>query len=179
MTNDAHGGRFNRTGVTCAEVPEDVEGKQAVWIFTELEAGESLKTLRDWLIPDHGAAHLAGWDGQRFELGREDRAADRRCGAGTDCAHDRAHDADDEGAIGRLGVSITDLTRVEEKAATIPLLELIVTPSIIRKVGQAYVTVQAETIKFPPGFHEGSLVAGTGSKQAPALCVSHAQLARN
>ncbi len=30
------------SGVTCAAVPVDVEGKQAVWIFTEFETGESL-----------------------------------------------------------------------------------------------------------------------------------------
>jgi hypothetical protein len=30
----------------------DVEGKQAVWIFTEFETDETLKKLRDWMIPD-------------------------------------------------------------------------------------------------------------------------------
>jgi hypothetical protein len=75
-------------------------------------------------------------------------------------------------------VSITDLTRVGEKAATIPSSEFTITPSVIEKAGRAYVTIQAETSKFPAGLYEGSLVAGTGGKQAPALFyVSHAQLA--
>jgi hypothetical protein len=50
-------------GVTCAAVPVDVEGKQAVWIFTEFETGESLKNLRDWLIPDHWPE----WGGEMFK----------------------------------------------------------------------------------------------------------------
>ena len=75
-------------------------------------------------------------------------------------------------------VSITDLTRVGEKAATIPSSEFTITPSVIEKAGRAYVTIKAETSKFPAGLYEGSLVAGTGGKQAPALFyVSHAQLA--
>ncbi len=49
--------------VTCAAVPVDVEGKQAVWIFTEFETSESLKTLRDWLIPDHWPK----WGGEMFK----------------------------------------------------------------------------------------------------------------
>ena len=49
--------------VTCAAVPVDVEGKQAVWIFTEFETSESLKTLRDWLIPDHWPE----WGGDMFK----------------------------------------------------------------------------------------------------------------
>jgi hypothetical protein len=75
-------------------------------------------------------------------------------------------------------VSITDLTRVGDKAATVPSSAFTLTPSVIEKAGPAYVTVQAETSKFPAGLYEGSLVAGTGGKQAPALFyVSHAQLA--
>jgi hypothetical protein len=75
-------------------------------------------------------------------------------------------------------VSITDLTRVGETAATIPSSEFTITPSVIEKAGRAYVTIQAETAEFPAGLYEGSLVAGTGGKQAPALFyVSHAQLA--
>jgi hypothetical protein len=52
MTKDG-GEPQNGADVTCAAVPVDVEGKQAVWIFTEFETDESLKTLRDWLIPNH------------------------------------------------------------------------------------------------------------------------------
>ena len=51
MTNDADGEALNNSGVTCAAIAVDVEGKQAVWIFTEFETDESLKALRDWLIP--------------------------------------------------------------------------------------------------------------------------------
>ena len=64
MTNDADGGESpSGSEVTCAAVPVDVEGKQAVWIFTEFETDESLKTLRDWLIPDHWPE----WGGEMFK----------------------------------------------------------------------------------------------------------------
>src|SRR5271168_1366677 len=63
MTNDADGGTASDPGVVCAAVPVDVEGRQAVWIFTEFETGESLKTLRDWLIPDHWPS----WGGEMFK----------------------------------------------------------------------------------------------------------------
>ena len=53
MTND----------VTRMAVPVDVEGKPAVWIFTEFETDESLKTLRDWLIPEHRPE----WGGEMFK----------------------------------------------------------------------------------------------------------------
>ena len=47
---------------------------------------------------------------------------------------------------------------------------------MIEKAGRAYVTIQADTTNVPAGLYEGSLVAGTGGKQAPALFyVSHAQ----
>ena len=63
MTDDADGGTGGDSTVTCAAVPVDVEGKQAVWIFTEFETAESLKTLRDWLIPDHWPR----WGGEMFK----------------------------------------------------------------------------------------------------------------
>ncbi len=52
----------------------DVEGKQAVWIFTEFETGESLKTLRDWLIPDHWPE----WGGEMFKEMRPIGSVDLR-----------------------------------------------------------------------------------------------------
>ena len=52
MTNGADGGgAAGSSDVTCAAVAVDVEGKQAVWIFTEFETDESLSALREWLIP--------------------------------------------------------------------------------------------------------------------------------
>jgi hypothetical protein len=64
MTSSADGGESpDSPEVTCAAVPVDVEGKQAVWIFTEFETSESLKTLRDWLIPDH----WPDWGGEMFK----------------------------------------------------------------------------------------------------------------
>jgi hypothetical protein len=64
MTKDADGGEpQNSAEVTCAAVPVDVEGKQAVWIFTEFETGESLRTLRDWLIPNN----WPDWGGEMFK----------------------------------------------------------------------------------------------------------------
>jgi hypothetical protein len=56
-------GPLSSSEVTCAAVAVDVEGKQAVWIFTEFETGESLKTLRDWLIP----THWPEWGGEMFK----------------------------------------------------------------------------------------------------------------
>jgi hypothetical protein len=41
----------------------DVEGNQAVWIFTEFETDEPLETLRDWLIPDN----WPDWGGSMFK----------------------------------------------------------------------------------------------------------------
>jgi len=49
--------------VTCTAAPVGVEGKQAVWIFTEFETAESLKALRDWLIPEH----WPDWGGEMFK----------------------------------------------------------------------------------------------------------------
>ena len=64
MTKGGDGDQpLSSSEVTCAAVPVDVEGKQAVWIFTEFETGESLKTLRDWLIPDHWPE----WGGEMFK----------------------------------------------------------------------------------------------------------------
>lgn len=63
MAKDADSGDLDGGDVTCAAVPVDVEGRQAVWIFTEFETDESLKTLRDWLIPDHWPA----WGGEMFK----------------------------------------------------------------------------------------------------------------
>jgi hypothetical protein len=391
MKNDADGGTVSSTEVTCAAVPVDVDGKQAVWIFTEFETGESLKTLRDWLIPDHWpkwggemfkemrplgslalrpsrsgtkqthsnyleVVEIGGhrletelrcdfksaerWAATSYDLNRSigdmlqvDRGylmvadvggrrhvkalkvvgftntllntvatdvcpewstwvqratkvnavgtaggitatpgslgdADPRLSGSTDGAAaftggvaqqvietvtdmmdfygpfvtdvgervwsgrygqtDVANDtsrlfqrlARDWSRAWRVGldgmanwaevtvrptagadpgrsarmvehttlmvkarsddarVSITDLTRVGEKAATIPSSEFIITPPVIEKAGRAYVTIQAETGKFPAGLYEGSLVAGTGGIQAPALFyVSHAQRA--
>ena len=391
MTDDADGGTLSDPGVTCAAVPVDVEGKQAVWIFTEFETSESLKTLRDWLIPDH----WPNWGGEMFkemrplgslalrpspsgakqthsnylevvEIGGHRLETELRCdfksaerwaatsydlnrsignmlqvdrgylmvldvggrrhvkalkivgftntllntvatdvcpewstwvqrattvsavraaggsnptpgsigdsdprlsqsteGAAaftggvaqqfietmtdmmdfygpfvtdvgervwsghygqTDVANDTsrlfqrlARDWSRAWQMGMDGVSnwaevtvrptagadpgrsartiehttlmvkarsdnarvsITDLTRVGEKGATISSSEFTVTPSVVDKAGRVYVTVQAETSKFPAGLYEGSLVAGAGGKEAPALFyVSHAQLA--
>jgi hypothetical protein len=49
--------------VVCRAIPVDVEGKQAVWIFTEFETEEPLETLRDWLIPEH----WPDWGGAMFK----------------------------------------------------------------------------------------------------------------
>jgi hypothetical protein len=49
--------------VICKATPVDVEGNQAVWIFTEFETEEPLATLRDWLIPDH----WPDWGGAMFK----------------------------------------------------------------------------------------------------------------
>ena len=77
MAKNADSGDLNGGEVTCAAVPVDVEGKQAVWIFTEFETKESLKTLRDWLIPDHWPV----WGGEMFKemrpLGSLDLRASR------------------------------------------------------------------------------------------------------
>ena len=76
-------------------------------------------------------------------------------------------------------VSITDLTRVGGTTpATIKASDITITPSVIDKAGRAYVTIQADTTNVPAGLYEGSLVAGAGGKEAPALFyVSHAQTA--
>jgi hypothetical protein len=75
-------------------------------------------------------------------------------------------------------VSISDLTRVGRKSATIRSSEITITPPVIEDAGRAYVTIQADTTNVPCGLYEGVLVAGTSGKQAPALFyVSHAQLA--
>ena len=64
MTNGGSGGSpSSGSGVTCTAVPVDVEGKQAVWIFTEFETDESLKNLRDWLIPEN----WPDWGGEMFK----------------------------------------------------------------------------------------------------------------
>ena len=64
MTNGGSGGSpSSGSGVTCTAVPVDVEGKQAVWIFTEFETDESLKNLRDWLIPENWPK----WGGEMFK----------------------------------------------------------------------------------------------------------------
>ncbi len=57
------GDSHNTSQVRCTAAPVDVEGKQAVWIFTEFETGESLKSLRDWLVPDH----WPDWGGEMFK----------------------------------------------------------------------------------------------------------------
>ena len=74
---------LSSSGVTCAAVPVDVEGKQAVWIFTEFETGESLKNLRDWLIPDH----WPDWGGEMFKEMRPISSVDLRPTQG-DCPTD-------------------------------------------------------------------------------------------
>lgn len=77
----------------------------------------------------------------------------------------------------RARVSITDLTRVGPTPATIKSSEITITPPVIEEAGRAYITIQADTTNLPCGLYEGSLVAGTGGKEAPALFyVSHAQL---
>jgi hypothetical protein len=49
--------------VVCMALPVDVEGNQAVWIFTEFETQQSLDNLREWLIPDH----WPDWGGSMFK----------------------------------------------------------------------------------------------------------------
>jgi hypothetical protein len=49
--------------VVCMALPVDVEGHQAVWIFTEFETQQSLDNLREWLIPDH----WPDWGGGMFK----------------------------------------------------------------------------------------------------------------
>ena len=76
----------------------------------------------------------------------------------------------------KAGVSVSDLTRIGRRQATIKASEVTITPPVIEQAGNAYVTIQAETSKVPCGLYEGALVAGAGGKQAPALFyVSHAQ----
>jgi hypothetical protein len=80
--------------------------------------------------------------------------------------------------LDKARMSISDLTRVGRKTATIKSSEITITPPVIEHAGSAYVTIQADTTNVPCGLYEGALVAGTGGKQAPALFyVSHAQLA--
>ena len=47
----------------CRAVDVIVDGKQAVWIFTEFETGESLEDLRDWLKPEQWPR----WGGSMFK----------------------------------------------------------------------------------------------------------------
>ncbi|HMK62860.1 MAG TPA: hypothetical protein VEG62_01625 [Acidimicrobiales bacterium] len=54
---------LSTSSVTCTAMPVDVEGKQAVWIFTEFETDEPLKALRDWLVPEH----WPDWGGEMFK----------------------------------------------------------------------------------------------------------------
>ena len=76
-------------------------------------------------------------------------------------------------------VSVTDLTRIGRKPATIKASEITITPSVIQDAGPAYVTLEADTTDVPTGLYEGALVAGAGGKEAPALFfVSHAQPVR-
>jgi len=178
MTSDADGGTPNGTGVTCAAVPVDVEDKPAVWIFTEFQTGDSLEKLRDWLIPDHraraspmGVVSVSNWPEVtvRPSAGADPARSARTMEHTTRMVTARSDDS---------RVSITHLTRVGEKAATIPSSKFTVTSWVIDKVGPTNVPVQAESSKFPPGLYERSLVAGAGGKQAPTLfCVSHAQIA--
>ena len=49
--------------VVCMALPVDVEGHQAVWIFTEFETPQTLENLREWLIPDH----WPDWGGAMFK----------------------------------------------------------------------------------------------------------------
>jgi len=77
-------------------------------------------------------------------------------------------------------VSISDLTRIGRRQATIKASEVTITPPVIEEAGRAYVTIQAETSNALCGLYEGALVAGAGGKQAPALFyVSHAQPAES
>ena len=80
MTKGGDGDQpLSSSGVTCAAVPVDVEGKQAVWIFTEFETGESLNNLRDWLIPEH----WPDWGGEMFKEMRPISSVDLRPAQGT------------------------------------------------------------------------------------------------
>jgi hypothetical protein len=75
MANGGEGDPLtNSSEVTCAAVPVDVEGNQAVWIFTEFETGEPLKTLRDWLIPENWPE----WGGEMFKEMRPIGSVDLR-----------------------------------------------------------------------------------------------------
>ena len=189
MPKPADGGTLSGSEASCAAVPVDVEGKQrsAVTAWRPSCAATSGHCGQTDVLNDSSrlfqrlardGAHQADGEGRRVELGRGDRAAHRRCGVGTECAHDRVHDADCGARSDQARVSITGLTGVGEKAATIPWFEFTLTTSAIYKPGRADVTVQAETSKFPAGLYEGSLVTGTSGKQAPALFyVRHAQLA--
>ena len=62
MTKGSGGSPSSGSEVTCTAMSVDVEGKQAVWIFTEFETDESLKNLRDWMIPEN----WPDWDGGMF-----------------------------------------------------------------------------------------------------------------
>jgi hypothetical protein len=73
-------------------------------------------------------------------------------------------------------VSVTDLTRIGRTQATIKSSDITIKPAVIKEPGSAYVTLEVDTTNVPPGLYEGSLVAGAGGKEAPALFfVSHAQ----
>ncbi len=64
MTNGGDRGEPSSTSQgICRATTVDVEGKQAVWIFTEFETEEPLADLRDWLIPEH----WPDWGGAMFK----------------------------------------------------------------------------------------------------------------
>ncbi len=81
-----------------------------------------------------------------------------------------------EARSGKARVSVSDLTRVGRRAATIKGSEVKITPPAVEDAGCAYVTLEADTTNVPCGLYEGELVAGAGGEQSPALFyVSHAQ----
>jgi hypothetical protein len=73
-------------------------------------------------------------------------------------------------------VSVSDLTRIGRKGATIKAPDVRILPPVLADQGPAYVTIETDTTKVPCGLYEGALVAGVGGAQTPALFyVSHAQ----
>jgi hypothetical protein len=73
-------------------------------------------------------------------------------------------------------VTVSDLTRVGRRPATIKSSALRIIPPVVEKAGCGYVTLETDTTNVPCGLYEGALMAGVGAEQFPALFyVSHAQ----
>jgi hypothetical protein len=68
-------------------------------------------------------------------------------------------------------VSITDLTRLGVRSATVKASDITVTPSTIEAgTSPEHVTIQADTTTVPPGLYQGELIVGaSGMERVPAL----------
>ena len=133
MPKPADGGTLSGSEASCAAVPVDVEGKQrsAVTAWRPSCAATSGHCGQTDVLNDSSrlfqrlardGAHQADGEGRRVELGRGDRAAHRRCGVGTECAHDRVHDAYCGARSDQARASITGLTRSRREGGDHPLV---------------------------------------------------------